>query len=204
MTDLQKVNFMQRVALLLLTAVLATGCATTYSLISPDTVEVAKGNLSVRTSIAWNKAPRSAFDIDREESWTLNGPALDLVTFIGGVDDGKALAKQRRKEDRQLPVFKADMSPPELVSMLETYYRIKAGITVFETTSVMPVTFLDRPGMQIDYIYVGGDDVKRQGRTVVAVVDDRLYMMTLDGTALHYFGAALPEFESMVQLARII
>ena len=194
---------MQRIVLLLILAALTTGCIPTYTLISPQTTEVAKGNLSVRPGTAWNKAPQSSLDIQQEESWTLNGPALDLVTFIGGVSEGEAVAKQREKDDRQVPVFKTDMTPPELVSMIETYYRIKARIAVFETTSVKPTTFLGNPGIQFDYNYVAGDDVKRQGRSVFAIVDDKFYMMTLDGTALHYFGAVLPEFETMVESARI-
>ncbi len=194
---------MQRAVLLFLAAALTAGCIPTYSLVSPETVEVARGNLSVRTAIAWNKTPKSSFDIRQEESWTLNGPALDLVTFIGGVEDGEAVARQRKKEDRQVPVFKSNMTPPEFVSMIETYYRIKAGVTVFETTSVKPTPFLGGSGIQIDYNYVAGDDVKRHGRSVLAVFDGKLYMMTLDGTALHYFGAALPEFEAMIASATI-
>lgn len=195
---------MIRLCLPAILALIATGCSYTYSLVEPASQAVASKTLSVSTAVSWNKLPRSSFDIKQEENWTLNGPALDVVTFIGGVKDGEAIAKQRKKEDRQIPVFKANMSPPELVAMIESFYRIRAGTTIFEATDIQPTTFLGKPGMQVDYKYVGGDDVKRRGRSVMAVVDEKLYLMALDGTELHYFPAALPEFDAIVQSAKLM
>jgi len=128
---------------------------------------------------------------------------LDAVTFVGALREGEAIAKQRPKDDRKVPTFRADMTPQDLVSMIESYYRIKAGVTVFETIGVKPATFLGRPGMQFDYRYIGGDEVKRRGRAMLAVIDSKLYLMSLDGAAVHYFDAALPDFEQMAATAGI-
>jgi hypothetical protein len=68
---------------------------------------------------------------------------------------------------------------------------------------VKPVTFLGTTGMQLDYEFVSTDEVKRRGRSVLAVVEGKLYLMSLDGAALHYFDAALPEFEALVASAQI-
>lgn len=189
--------------LLVIIALFATGCVLTYTLVEPATQVVASKTFQVHTGLSWNKLPRSSFDIKQEENWTINGPVLDLVTFIGGVEDGEAIAKQRKKDDRQVPVFKANMSPPELVGMIESFYRIRAGTSIFEATDVQPTTFLGQSAVQVDYRYVGGDDVKRRGRSVMAVVDGKFYLMALDGTAMHYFDKTLPEFDAMVQSARI-
>lgn len=177
------------------------GCAVGYTLVSPAPVPVAKGTMKVKPSIPWNKAPKNFYAIPQEESWTQNGPLLDSVTFVGGVKDGEALAKQKPKDERQVPVFRPGMSPQDLVSMVESLYRIKAGATVFETTGVKPATFLGAQGVQFDYTYVGSDEVKRRGRSVFAVIDGKLYLATLDGAAVHYFDAALPEFEAIVASA---
>ena len=177
------------------------GCAVGYTLVSPAQVSVAKGAMKVKPSIAWNKAPKSFYDIPQEESWTQNGPLLDSVTFVGGVKDGEAITKQRPKDDRKVPVFRPGMSPQDLVSMIESLYRIKAGATVFETTAVKPATFLGAPGVQFDYDYVGSDEVKRRGRSIFAIIDGKLYLAALDGAAVHYFDAALPEFEAIVASA---
>lgn len=194
---------MNRLLCLCLAIAFTTGCSTQYRLMEPETAKVARGAIEVTPTIRWNKVPGSMFDIREEESWTLNGAVLDLVTFIGGLEDGAALARQRKKADRQVPIFRSDMSPPELVGMIESYYRLKAATIIFETTEVKPVDFLSATGMQIDYSYVTTDNVKRRGRTVLAVIDKKLYLMSLDGTALHYFDAAVPEFELMVQSASL-
>ena len=173
-------------------------CAPTYSLVPTASVSAAKGAMHVRPATSWNRAPKAPTDIKWEENWTRNGPLLDSIGFIGGLPDGQAITRQRRKDDQKVPVFRADMTPQDLVSMVESYYRIKANASVFETMGVEPVTFLGKPGLRFNYSYVGGDEVKRKGRTVASIVDGKLYLMALDGTALHYFDAAAPDFDAMV------
>ncbi len=178
------------------------GCVPTYSLVAPATHEVSKGEAYVTTAISWNRAP-SAGSVKQQEVWTLNGPALDSVMFFAGIPDGENIVKQKKKADRQVPAFSATMTPPELVSMVESYYTIEIGAVDYETTNVMPADFMGGSGMQIDYKFTGGDDVKRRGRTMLVVVDDKLYMISALGAALHYYNAMLPEFESMMRSARI-
>lgn len=184
-------------------AVALSGCVATYSMVEPGSTPVAKNSLVVQPSSAWNKIPGNRSQINGEESWTRNGPILDAISFVAGVPDGGELAKYNAREERRIPVFRTDMTPPDFVSMVEANYRIRGGVTVFTMTDMQPVTFLGANGIQMDYDYIGGDDLKRKGRTVLAVVNDKLYMMTLDGATLHYFDASLPEFESMVAQARL-
>lgn len=192
---------MIRLTTVLAAAMALSGCVAGYTLVSPAPIKVAQGTMQVKPSIAWNKSPKGPYDIVREENWTQNGPVLDSIGFIGALSDGEAIAKQRPKDDHKVPVFRATMTPQDLVSMVESYYRIKAGATVFETTSVKPVTFLGTQAVQFNYTYVGADEVKRRGRSVVAIVNKKLYLMSLDAAAVHYFDAALPEFEAIAASA---
>jgi hypothetical protein len=194
---------MRRFVTIAAAALLLAGCVTGYTLVSPGSVAVSKGALKVHPSIAWNRAPPGAGGIAQEEDWTLNGPVLDAIMFIGGLKDGQAIVKQRAKDDRKVPVFRATMTPPDLVSMIESAYRIKAGATIFETTGVRPATLAGQPAVQFDFRYVGGDEVQRRGRAVLAVIDGKLYMLALEAAALHYFDAALPEFETLVASATL-
>ena len=195
---------------LLLPIALLGGCATGsgfggygyYSLIQPGPERVAR-TLRVTPTIAWNSAQRSWQDISREEDWTLNGPLLDNLTFIGGLESGKALVRHQRRQERQVPRFRADMSPQEIVSMIETYYRIRAGSVRFDMTGLQPRNFLGQPGFQFDFRHLDGSEVERQGRAVGAVIGTRLYMVLLEGTRSHYFPAALPEFERIVESAQL-
>jgi len=155
----------------------------------------------VEPKSAWNRVPNGPQTIPRQENWTHNGPLLESITFIGGLVPGEAIAKQKAKDDRQVPPFRADMTPQDLVSMIESYYRIRVGAAVYETTDVRPVVFLGQPAVQVDFSYVVADEVKRLGRSKLAIIDGKLFAMSLDGTALHYFADALPEFEEIVASA---
>lgn len=185
------------VALLLMLA----ACAPRYTLVPPGSVAVARRSLHVHPGIAWNRLPKGKHDIAWEENWTQNGVALDTIGFIGALPDGRAIVRQRRKANQQVPAFRATMSPEDLVAMIESYYRIRAGAALFETRGVVPVRFLGRSGLQMDFAYVGADEVRRRGRAVLAVVDGRFYCLSLDGAALHYFDAALPEFDAIARTA---
>ncbi|HEX8525475.1 hypothetical protein, partial [Allosphingosinicella sp.] len=178
------------------------GAFNRYTLVRPEPESVARNSMVVTPTIPWNKAPRNGSDISREENWTLNGPMLDGLIFIGGLQDNKRIVQQRRKADRKVPNFRADMAPPEIASMIETFYRVRAGSTRFEMTGLQPRNFLGQPGFQFDYVHLGGDEVERRGRAVGAVVNRRFYLALFDATRMHYFDAGLPEFERIVESAR--
>lgn len=189
--------------LLTVASLAASACAPTYALVSPGAVSVAKNSIRVTPGMAWNRSPKGLYDVAWEENWTENGPLLDSISFVGGLPDGQAITKQRRKDDKKVPLFRATMNAQDLVAMIESHYRIKAGATIFEGGTVEPATFIGKPGVRFDYSYVGADSVRRRGRTVMAISDAKLYLMTLDGTALHYFDAALGDFDAMVATASL-
>ncbi|MEA3064260.1 MAG: hypothetical protein QOJ27_695 [Sphingomonadales bacterium] len=174
-----------------------------YRLVEPGPETVARGSMTVTPTIRWNKAPRGPDQIFREEDWTLNGPLLDGLTFIGALENDKRIVQQGRKADRKVPNFRSDMSPPEIGAMIESFYRVRAGAGEFNVTGMQPRYFAGSPGFQYDFDYLGGDEVWRRGRAVGAVVEGRLYLALLDAARAHYFGAALPEFERIVESARI-
>lgn len=174
-----------------------------FSLIRPRPHTVAGGRMIVAPTIEWNRIPRGRYDISREENWTLNGPFLDSVTFIAGVENDKRIVQQRRKADQKVPNFRSDMTPQEIVDMIESFYMIRGGSVRFELSSLTPRTFMGQPGFQFDYKHLGGDEVERQGRAVGAVVNGRLYLTLFDAARLHYFAAGVPEFERIVESARL-
>jgi len=187
--------------LLSLASLTLVGCVPTYSLVRADKpVPAASGTMKVKPAVDWNKAPPGASSMLKAEVWTQNGPVLDAIVFLGGVKDGTAIVQQQKKEDRKVPVFQSAMTPQDLVAMVESYYRIRQGATIFETENLKPTTFLNSKALDFSYHYVGSDNVKRRGRTVLAVIDQQLYLMTLDGAA-YYFGAAQPQFEALLASA---
>ena len=174
-----------------------------FQLIRPRPHTVAGGRLIVTPSMEWNRIPRGRYDIPREENWTLNGPVLDGITFIAGVENDKRIVEQRRKDDRKVPNFRSDMTPQEIADMIESFYLIRGGSVEFEATAFQPRTFMGQPGFQIDYAHLGGDELRRQGRAVGAIINGRLYLILFDAARMHYFAAGLPEFERIVQSATL-
>ena len=180
------------------------GGFSTYRLVEPRPHKVARARMEVTPGQAWNRSPRSPQEISREENWTLNGPYLDNLTFIGGVKSGEPIVRfQRRSDWRQVPNFRADMAPTDIVGIVETFYRVRGGSVQFETTAIQPRTFLGQPGFQFDYERLGGDEVQRRGRGAAAVIGGRLYMIVFDAAAMHYFPAGLPEVERIIASARL-
>jgi len=190
-----------RILVMFSLSLLLIGCGSVYSLVQPGPNNVAKNSMVVQPATAWNRIPKNK-DQPWEESWTLNGPLLDTVAFVGGVPDGKALARQSKKASAQVPTFRSNMSPDDLVTMIEGSYRV-GGVSAFETGDVLPVKFLGANGIRMDFSYVPGDRLPRKGRCVMGVVDNKLYLMKLEGAASHYFDAAVPQFESMLSSATL-
>ena len=195
-----KSALLQNLSVVLVAAVIAA-CVPAYTLVKPGPATVGDGSLKVTAQSAWNSVPATQAP-DWEEAWTLNGPLLETVVFVSGLPEGKSLVKQRKKADAQVAVFKADMSPNDLVSMIETTYRV-GGVTVFTVDSVDPAPFLGGTGLKLRFHYSPSDGISRQGSCIMRVIDQKLYLMRLEGVTSHYYAAAEPEFDRMVASAAL-
>ena len=174
----------------------------TYRLVRAAPVKVGNNRLQVTPAHEWNRvSPRLFFDISEVEDWTLNGPLLDGITFVTGLKNGSYIIRQDRREYRQVPKYRSNMTAPEIASMLESLYRVKGGAVDFRTTGLAPRPFLGANGFQFDFEHLDGDEVWRRGRAVGANIDGRLFMIMLDATKSHYYAAALPDYEAVVASA---
>jgi hypothetical protein len=205
---------MQRTFILLAAAGLAlSGCSSIggegfgyggYSLVRARSVSVGDGSMAVTPPREWNRVSTvwAIDDIRAVEDWTLNGPYLDSLSFVTGLKGGRYIIRQNKRDAQQVPKFRSDLTAPEITAMLESFYRVKAGSVDLRTTSLKPRTLMNYPGFQWDYDHLDQDEVWRRGRAVGAVIDGRLYLILLDGTRMHYFDAAVPDFEAVVNSAR--
>lgn len=206
---------MKRTIILLAAASLAlTGCSSVggegigfggYSLVRARSVSVGDGSMAVTPPREWNRVSTvwAIDDIRVVEDWTLNGPYLDSMSFVTGLKGGRYIIRQSRRDAQQVPKFRSDMTAPEVTAMLESFYRVKAGTIDFKTTSLKPRTLMGYPGFQWDYDHLDQDEVWRRGRAVGAVIGGQLYLILLDGARMHYFDAAAPDFEAVVNSARL-
>jgi hypothetical protein len=175
-----------------------------YSLVRVQRVRVGDGSMTVAAPRPWNRHRPILFeDIRQVEDWTLNGPILDGMSFVSGLRNGKSLIRQRRSASQQVPIFRSNMTPPEVAAMIESLYRVRGGAVDFRTLSLQPRPFLGTGGFQLDYEHLDDDELWRRGRAVGAVINGELYLILLDAAKSHYYDAALPDFEAVVTSARL-
>jgi hypothetical protein len=175
-----------------------------YALVRVHRVNVGDQSLSVVPPRPWNRHRSILWsDVGDVEDWTLNGPYLDGISFVSGLKSGRYLIRQSKRADQQVPKFRSDMTPPEIVAMLETLYRVKGGAVDFRTLSLQPRPFLGANGFQLDYEHLDSDELWRKGRAVGAVINGQLYLILYDAARSHYYAAALPDFESIVDSAQL-
>ena len=124
------------------------------------------------------------------------------MSFVTGLKGGRYIIRQNKRDAQQVPKFRSDMTAPEITAMLESFYRVRAGAVDLTTTSLQPRQLMGYPGFQWDFEHLDADEVRRRGRVVGAVIGGKLYVILLDGTRMHYFDAALPDFEAVVNSAR--
>lgn len=173
-----------------------------YALVRVQRVSVGDGNMSVVAPRPYNRHRRILFsDVRDVEDWTQNGPILDGISFVSGMNNNRALIRQRRSASQQVPRFRSDMTAPEIAAMLESLYRVKGGAVDLKTLSLQPRPFLGANGFQWDYEHLDQDELWRRGRAVGAVIDGKLYMILFDAARSHYYDALLPDFEAIVASA---
>jgi hypothetical protein len=175
-----------------------------YSFVRVHRVYVGDDSVSVVPPRPWNRHRPIFFeDIRQVEDWTLNGPLFDGMSFVTGLKNGKSLIRQRRTANQQVPLFRSNMTPPEIAAMIESLYRVRGGAVDFRTLSLQPRPFLGTNGFQLDYEHLDSDELWRKGRAVGAVINGRLYLIMLDAARSHYFPDELRDFEAMVASARL-
>ena len=174
-----------------------------YTLVRAREVGVGNDSLRVTPPREWNKLRGSLFvDIREVEDWTQNGPYLDGISFVSGLKNGETLVRQTRRDDRQVPKYRSNMTAPEIAAMLESLFRVRGGTVDFRTLGLAPRPFLGPPGFPYDFEHLDGVEVWRRGRAVGANVDGRLYLILVDAARSHYYDAVLPDFEAIVASAR--
>lgn len=184
-------------------AVLLATPALAYKLVPHgQATSVAKSALTVTPAIDWNRMQRRP---GRDaEAWTLDGMALNEVTFYGGVPNGKALFREVDKRDKPLPRFAATMLAPDVVQLFESSYRLAGGTSLFSVDGVEPATFAGAPGFRFRYSFTQeGEEVKRRGEATGAIIGGALWMITYEAPAIYYYDHNLADYRALVATARV-
>ena len=168
--------------LLMLVSVVATGCAVSLIEPKPTTID---GTYTVQPQIKWASVPaRKGLEV-----WTVDGPALEAVTFVKGLGDGEALMKgpiPGAPDEDKRPKFRAQMTPSEIVELVTDSY-VLFGAQKLETSSLRPAKFDTTDGFRFDIGWVTRSGLEMQASAAGAVVKGKLQMIIYSGARAHYF-----------------
>ena len=162
--------------------------------------KVARSELVVTPSEEWNRATQRP--TKRSEVWTKDGQKLNDLGFYMAIRKGEPLFKETNKKRNPLPKFDPAMLPTDVVEWFEDTANIVLGGSLFAIGEVRPATLAGYPGGHFEYSYTAGDNLERKGEVRFAVIDERLYMITFDAPALHYFEHDIAEVRRMMDSAR--
>jgi hypothetical protein len=154
--------------------------------------------MTVRPAEAWNRSTERPSR--RGETWTLDGVSLNDLSFYAAIPVGEAIFRERDKKDEPLPRVTAGMLAPDIVAAVEGAYRILLRTSLFEVEEVAPATLGGHKGVRFTYRFTRPDDeVRRQGEARAAMVGGKLYLVTFDAPAIHYFDARIEAARAVME-----
>jgi len=163
--------------------------------------KVAKSDLSITPTSEWNRLGERPGR--RAETWTLDGEALNDVTFYGGIEPNKTLFAEVDKRSQPLPRVSATMLITDIPSLFESSYRIAFATPLMTIDNVTPAIFAGHKGVKFTYSFVRqGEDVHRRGEARAAMIGGALYMITYEAPTLHYFDKSVAAFRQLADSAR--
>lgn len=194
---------MKGLRIALASAALVAAPAWAYKMVTHGTVvAVAKSPMTVTPAIDWNR--QQSRPGRNAESWTLDGLSLNEVTFYGGIADDQTLFKEVDKKDKPLPHFSKSMLAPDIAQLFEQSYRLAGGSSLFQIDGIAPARFAGENGFRFQYSFaLQNDEVRRRGEATGTVVGGKLYMMTWEAPAIHYYDRNLADYRALVATARI-
>ncbi len=185
---------MKRLLSILVLTVFTAGCAR-FSLVEPKRVEL-DGGAAVSTPIAWNKftGPGS-----QGERWTIDGPQLQELFLISGLEDNGVLFGANPGQDEDdLPRYKTNSTPIEIREFIESSIT-KSGFQNYKETSLGAAALGGRPAIRVEFIGFIESGLEYKGVYVATEKDGKLYGVVYRGTRLVYFDRGLEAVEAIIK-----
>lgn len=176
---------------------LASSACFANALVSPGHHgEIAKSKLAATPDSEWNKLSRT--DGKNTEIWTIDGDALNKVTFFGGIPSGTPLMREANKKQQPLPKVAGNMLITDIPALLESTYRSQFAVHHMQIDTQEPALLDGHKGIRFTYSFTRADDeVERKGEAVGAMVSGQLYLVTYEAPALYFFDKDVAKFRSL-------
>jgi hypothetical protein len=183
-------------AIAFLTSALAAP-ALANSLVSPGPrSKIARSTMAANPTSEWNRLSLRGGKF--VEVWTIDGDDLNKATFYGGVPLGQTLFREADKKNSPLPRVTPNMLITDIPALLESSYRIQLNTMQMNIDLQEPAMIGGHKGVRFTYSFIRQDDeVQRKGEAVGAVVDGRLYLVTYEAPAIHFFDKDVAKFRQL-------
>lgn len=184
---------MRRIGTLVGIAVVIAGCAA-YSLVGPHPMTIA-GLYTVEPQIPWSAATYGKWEI-----WTVDGPSLQSVQFLTGLEDGKALF--RGKDEEKRPKFLKTMTASEIMELVVDSVSVAGGQKV-NAVNLRPEKFGAAQGFRFEMTYLTKTGLEKQAIVAGAVLNERLYLIVYSGAREHYYAKHKDHADRIIESIRL-
>ena len=158
--------------------ILLSGCVSAYDLIEPQRTSI-DDHYTVDPQIYW-----SSMGNGKVETWTVDGPSLQALQFVKGLEHGDKLVGGGRSKENHAE-FKKDMTATEIQEYVLDNFHTR-GYAQVESIGLEPRNFGDVEGFLFEMKYVNPHGLDGQGMVAGAVVQDRLHLIIYSGVD-HYY-----------------
>ncbi len=185
--------------LLLCFALLVVAGCQTYEKVEQGASKV--GGLTVTaTAPIWNKVP-SSHSPGKLPTWTVDGVALNSLSFVSGIKDGKPLVEADEKA--RYPLFHADMLPNDIAELVQSTVAKVFTANVSAGGELKPLTIGGQPGFELEFEFVTPDEVIRRAFVGGTVKNGELQLVVYQAARMYYFGKNLPQARELITTARL-
>ena len=169
--------------------VFLTGCGGTYSLVEPQTTSI-DDHYTVHPQIIWSSLRKG-----KVETWTVDGPSLQTLHFVKGLEHGDQLVGGSSNNNH--PEFKHDMTVLEIQEFVVDNFS-RRGYAQVKEKSLRPQKFGEVEGFWFDMTYVDPNGLDGQATVAGAVVKKQLHLIIYSGIA-HYFSKHKDHVDRLIE-----
>lgn len=164
------------------------GCSN-YNLIEPQRTTIGD-YYTVDPQIIWSRLSNGKL-----ETWTVDGPSLQSLHFVKGLEQGDQLVG--RDLSQNYPDFKKDMTILEIQEFIVDNFT-RRGYAQVDEMNLRPQKFGTVDGFGFDMTYVDPNGLDGQATVAGAVVEDRLHLVIYSGVA-HYYTKHKAQVDRLIE-----
>lgn len=177
---------------------LSGGCAH-YALVEGGETVTLSGCCTLKSPMAWSRATSG-----KREYWTVDGPRLEQVVFLKGIEAGEPLFAVEPDPGQPVPPrFEAGLDDTGMRRLLHGALE-SMGVVKPRQFRYLGSPFGGMQGFRVSFAFVGSDGLERLGLVVGTEKLGRLYLLFYHGDAVHHFHQYLPAVEEMIQSVRFV